>query len=175
MEATSNSDGRGRYTSCPYRLWSLIVLLSLTALGVFVGTDVLHAKDGRSSLTEQMPSPGSLGGEESGMETRLPYSLPECDGSGILLLGDYATVEDVGTAMTKTLGATYTSSTACGSLGGDDSTPEYFVVYLPVLGDRDDLCQALENTRARLDTPVRATLLDDEPHTTGSLCPQVAD
>ena len=161
-------------------LAALIILLAFVAVAVFVGTDVMHsrdihANDGRTPLTEQVPAAGSMGGEASGPDASLPYSIPECDGSGVLLLGDYATVEDVGTALTRTLGATYTSSTACGSLGGDSDTPGYFVVYLPVLGDRDDLCQALESTRARLDTPVRATLLDDEPHTTDSLCPQVAD
>ncbi|MBV7293139.1 hypothetical protein [Corynebacterium sp. TAE3-ERU16] len=161
-------------------LGALIVLLSLVAVGVFIGTDVMRSggmadRDGRGSLSGQVDSPGSPGGEDSGPIPPLPYSTPECDGSGVLLLGDYATVEDVGTAMTRTLGATYTSSTTCGSLGGDGDAPGYYVVYLPVLGDRDDLCQALESTRARLDTPVRATLLDDEIHTTDSLCPQVDD
>ena len=160
-------------------LAALIILLAFVAVAVFVGTDVMHsrdihANDGRTPLTEQVPDVGSVGGEMSGVDTPLAYSIPECDGSGVLVLGDYATVEDVGTALSRTLGATYTSSTACGSLGGDSDTPGYFVVYLPVLGGRDDLCQALESTRARLDTPVRATLLDDERHTSDSLCPQVA-
>ncbi|MCK7638093.1 hypothetical protein [Corynebacterium pygosceleis] len=152
----------------------LIALLSLAALGVFVGTDLMHSREGKWLSIEQMSAPGTVDGRDVSTNGRLPYSLPACDGSGVLLLGDYASVEDVGKATTTTLGATYTTSRACGSLGGNSDTPEYFVVYLPVLGGRDDLCQALKNTRERLDTSVRATLLDDEPHTSESLCPRVA-
>ncbi|MEZ2189350.1 hypothetical protein [Corynebacterium sp. CCM 9204] len=176
-DAPHVSDLNGK--SCPgnlYSLCSLMLLLSLAAFGVFVGTDMMNSDvhEGRS-IEQRVSATDSEKVFPSSEEGRISYSTPDCDGSGVLLLGDYATVEDAGMATSRMLGATYTSSTTCGSLGGDDEVPEYFVVYLPVLGGREDLCQALESTRARLDLPVRATLLDERPHSSESLCPQVSD